>query len=103
MSSQFLTLIALIILSGIFSGSETALVSVSQSKVNELVSKKAKNSKLLKKLKKDPHKLLITVLIGNNVVNIAASAYAALIFTDMFGSSGIGIATGVMTFFILIF
>ena len=103
MSSQFLTLIALIILSGIFSGSETALVSVSQSKVNELVSKKAKNSKLLKKLKKDPHKLLITVLIGNKVVNIAASAYAALIFTDMFGSSGIGIATGVMTFFILIF
>ncbi len=103
MSSQFLTLIALILLSGVFSGSETALVSVSQSKVDELVSKKAKNSKLLKKLKKDPHKLLITVLIGNNIVNIAASAYAAVIFTDIFGSSGIGIATGVMTFFILIF
>ncbi len=101
--SQLLILFGLVILSGIFSGSETALVSVSQSKVDELVSKKARNSKILKKLKKDPHKLLITVLICNNIINVGASAYAAIVFTEIFGSSGLGIATGIMTFFILIF
>lgn len=103
MYSDLLPLVGLIILSGVFSGSETALVSVTQSKVDELVAQKKNNAKLLKKLKSDPHKLLITVLIGNNIVNIGASAYAALVFTDLFGSSGVGIATGVMTFFILIF
>lgn len=96
-------LLGLVFLSAFFSGSETALVSVSNSKVDELVAKKLSNAKLLKKLKKNPHKILITVLIGNNVVNVLASAYAAIIFTDLFGSSGIGIATGVMTFLLLVF
>ena len=103
MSSDIIILAVLIVFSAIFSGSETALVSLTKSKVNELADKKAANSKILKKLKSDPHKLLITILIGNNVVNIAASAYAALIFTEAFGNSGVGIATGVMTFFILVF
>jgi len=103
MYSDLLPLVGLIVLSGIFSGSETALVSVSQSKVDDLVSQRHKNAKLLKSLKNDPHKLLITVLIGNNIVNIGASAYAAVVFTDIFGSSGVGIATGAMTFLILIF
>ncbi len=99
MNSQLIYLLGLVVLSAIFSGSETALVSLTDSKVNELASSGAKNGKLLKKLKKNPHKLLITILIGNNVVNIFASAYAAVIFTEMFGSSGVGIATGIMTFF----
>jgi CBS domain containing-hemolysin-like protein len=103
MYSQFLILIVLIFFSAIFSGSETALVSLTKSKVDELVEKKTRNSKILQKLKNDPHKLLITILIGNNVVNIGASAYAAVLFTGIFASSGIGIATGVMTFFILVF
>jgi putative hemolysin len=103
MHSQFLILLGLIVLSALFSGSETALISISNSKVDELSSKKVKNARLLKRLKKDPHRLLITVLIGNNIVNITASGYAAIVFTDIFGSSGIGIATGIMTFFILIF
>ena len=103
MYSQILTLIVLIVLSAIFSGSETALVSLTKAKVDELVEKKARNSKILKKLKSDPHKLLITILIGNNIVNIGASAYAAVLFIDLFGSNAIGIATGVMTFLILVF
>lgn len=103
MYSQILTLIVLIVLSAIFSGSETALVSLTRAKVDELVGKKARNSKILKKLKADPHKLLITILIGNNIVNIGASAYAAVLFMDLFGSSAIGMATGVMTFLILVF
>ncbi len=103
MYSQIITLGVLIVLSAIFSGSETALISLTNSKVDELVNNKAANSKLLKRLKKDPHRLLITVLIGNNIVNIGASAYAAVLFTEIFDSNGIGIATGVMTFLILIF
>lgn len=103
MDSRLFILAALIILSAVFSGSETALVSISDSKVDSLVANKKRNSKLLKKLKKDPHKLLITILIGNNIINIGASAFAAVVFTDYFGSNAVGIATGVMTFFILIF
>ena len=87
MSSQFITLVILIILSAIFSGSETALVSLTKSKVDELVDKKVAKAKILQKLKKDPHKLLITILIGNNVVNIGASAYAAVLFSEIFAFS----------------
>jgi len=54
-------------------------------------------------LKEEPHKLLVTILIGNNLVNIAAAALATVIFTDIFGSTGLGLATGIMTFLILVF
>jgi putative hemolysin len=54
-------------------------------------------------LKKDPSRMLITILIGNNVVNIAASAIATVIATDYFGHSGPGIAVGVLTILILVF
>jgi putative hemolysin len=54
-------------------------------------------------LKKDPSRMLITILIGNNVVNIAASAIATVIATDYFGHSGPGIAVGVLTVLILVF
>jgi len=103
MDSNILILIALVLLSAFFSASEIALISLSKSKVNDLVGQKASNSKTLKTLKNNPHRILITVLIGNNIVNIAASSIAAVIFTEKFGSSGIGIATGVMTFVILVF
>ncbi|MFH1720812.1 MAG: hemolysin family protein [Patescibacteria group bacterium] len=96
-------LIVLIILSGIFSGSETAFVSLSKSKVEELASKHKRKGRYLKKLKDDTHKLLITILIGNNVVNIGASAFASYVFTIAFGSTGIGIAVGVMTLLIITF
>lgn len=54
-------------------------------------------------LKKNPSRMLITILIGNNVVNIAASAIATVIATDYFGDTGPGIAVGVLTIFILVF
>ncbi len=54
-------------------------------------------------LKKDPSRMLITILIGNNVVNIAASAMATVIATDYFGDTGPGIAVGVLTILILVF
>ncbi len=96
-------LIVLVALSGFFSGSEIALFSLSDIKVRKLVRQRRRGARILRKLKDEPHKLLVTILIGNNLVNIAAAALATLIFTEIFGSQGLGIATGIMTFLILVF
>ena len=101
--TQIIILIVLLIFSGIFSGIETALMSISKIKVKSLLKQKKKGAETLYRIKQNPHKLIITLLIGNNVVNISSASLATVIFTDIFGSNGIGIATGIMTFLILIF
>ena len=101
--TQFGILFVLIILSAFFSGIETALVSLNMIKVKTLVKQNKKGSAPLLRLKKDPNRLIITILIGNNLVNIGAASFATVLFTDLFGSGGVGIATGVMTFLILVF
>jgi len=100
---QIIILIILIALSGFFSGTETALMSVNGVKVKSLVKQGKKNAKMLEKIKSDPHNLIITILMGNNLVNIAAASITTIIFSDIFGSAAIGVATGVMTFLILVF
>ena len=100
---EIVVLIILIVLSAVFSGSEIAFFSLSDIKVRKLVRQRKRGAKTLRKLKEGPHRLLVTILIGNNLVNIAAAALATVVFTDIFGSQGIGIATGVMTFLILVF
>ncbi len=101
--TQIAILVILIILSAFFSGIETALMSTNMIKVNSLVKQKKKGSEVLHRIKQNPNKLIITILIGNNLVNIGAASLATVVFTGLFGSSGIGIATGVMTFLILVF
>jgi CBS domain containing-hemolysin-like protein len=100
---QFVVLFVLLLLSGFFSSAETALFSISKAKAIHLAKEKGPANKLIKKMKADPHRLLTTILIGNNVVNIGASAIATAITIDLFASHAVGIATGVMTFLILIF
>lgn len=100
---QIILLIILILLSAFFSGIETALMTLSSLKVKTLFRKKVKGAETLRKIKSNPQKLIITILIGNNLVNISAASIATVVFTDIFGSSGLGYATGVMTFLILIF
>jgi len=100
---EFITLLVLLILSGVFSGSETALVALSMGRVEALVKEGRIGSAALYRLKKDPSQMLTTILIGNNLVNIAASAIATVIATREFGSAGPGIAVGVLTLFILVF
>lgn len=92
-----------LILSGFFSGSEIALVSINQAKVRALVEANKRGAKALSILKQNTDHLLITILIGNNVVNVAAAAIATAIAIDLFGDVGIGIATGVVTILMLIF
>lgn len=106
-SSQYLSRIIILIvclaLSGFFSSSETALTSLSKIRIRAMVEEGAKNAKLIQKVTNNSAKLLSTILIGNNIVNIAASAMGTVIATDLFGSQGVGIATGVLTVLVLIF
>ena len=100
---QFVVLFVLLVLSGFFSSAETALFSISKAKAIHLAKQKGPTNKLIRKMKADPHRLLATILIGNNLANVGASAIATAITIDLFESHAVGIATGVMTFLILIF
>ena len=103
MSHQIILLIALVLLSGFFSSAETALFSISKVKARHIAKTRGKTDRLIKKMKEDPHKLLSTILIGNNLVNVAASAMATALAIKLVANHAVGIATGVMTLTILIF
>ena len=100
---QIVLLIILIILSGFFSASETALMALSRIRVRHMVDEEVKGAKLLEKLLEDPNKLLGGILIGNNIVNIGASSLASTLAFRIFGDGGVALATGVMTILVLIF
>ncbi|MDH3736412.1 MAG: hemolysin family protein [Nitrosopumilus sp.] len=93
----------LIGLSGFFSGLEVALVGVRKSKVVQLLNEGRKGSKALYKLKTNPSWMMSSVNLGNNLVNVGASALATSVAIRLFGDQGLGIAVGVMTFLILVF
>jgi CBS domain containing-hemolysin-like protein len=101
--SELLVLVALLILSGFFSGSETALTSLSQVRAEAFLKQGRLGAHSLNQLKSNTNRMLISILIGNNVVNIGASAMATVIATEMFGHLGPGLAVGVLTFLILVF
>lgn len=96
-------LIICLFLSGFFSSSETALFSISRIRALHIAKDGSKTGRLILKMKKDSHSLLTTILIGNNLVNIGASALATAVAISYFKSNAVGIATGVMTILILIF
>lgn len=100
---ELLLLLFLLVLSGVFSGSETALVALSIGRVESLMKEGRAGAYALYQLKRDPSRMLTTILIGNNLVNIAASVMATVIATRWFGSAGPGIAVGVLTIAILVF
>ena len=100
---QILILVIFLILSGFFSSAETALMSLSKMRLRHLVDEGVKNAKLVSSLIEDPKKLLGAILIGNNIVNIGASSLATSIAMIKFDNAGVGIATGIMTFLILVF
>lgn len=100
---QIIVLIFLLLLSAFFSASETALMSLSKIRIRHMVEDGVKGAKLIEKLTEDPNKLLGSILVGNNVVNIGASALATSVAVKAFGESGVGIATAIMTILVLIF
>lgn len=103
MLNQIIILIALLVLSGFFSSAETALFSISKTKARHLAKENKKTYKLIYKMKDDPHRLLSTILIGNNIVNVGASALATSVAINIFPNYAVGLATGSMTFLILVF
>jgi len=103
MTLEYTALFILILLSGLFSGTETAYTSLSYMQMNELESSRHKRERLAAKLAKRPDQLLTTILIGNNLVNIAASALTTTMVIRLFGSYAVGYATGALTLVILIF
>ena len=100
---EIVVLVVLLLLSGFFSGAEVALVSLSRANTLNLIEKKIMGYKYIKLLKDDPQRMLSTILIGNNIVNVGASAITTSIMLQLFDSFAIGISTGVMTLLILIF
>ena len=96
-------LVVLIGLSGFFSGLEVALVGVRISKIEQMVKDKVKGSSSLLKLKTNPSRMMASVNLGNNLVNVASTAIATDIALKIFGNDGLAIVIGIMTFLILVF
>lgn len=100
---QITILVSLLFFSAFFSMSETALMSMSKIRLRHLVENHVKHAKLTQDLLDHPNQLLGTILVGNNLVNIAASAIATSIAIYFWNNKGVGIATFLMTLLILIF
>ncbi len=98
-----ISLFVLLTLSAFFSGSETALIALSRARADTLAEAGRPGGQALQRLKENPSRMLVAILIGNNLVNISASALATVLATRAFGSIGPGIAVGALTIVILIF
>lgn len=101
---QLIILVILLILSGFFSSSETALTTINPVKIRSLVEESpTKRVLVLQKILDQKNKLISAILIGNNIVNISASSLTTALVIRLFGSNAVGIAAGILTLLVLIF
>lgn len=100
---QLAVLLLLLGLSAFFSSAETALTTVNKIRVRTLIEEGDKRAIRLQKVLDQPAKMLSAILIGNNIVNMSLSSLGTVIATKAFGSAGAGIATGILTFLVLVF
>lgn len=103
MNTTLGAVIALIILSALFSATETAYTSLSFFQLKTLENRRSRSGRLAFRLSQNREQLLTTALIGNNVVNLSASSLVTTIALKYFSSPAVGYATGVLTLIILIF
>ncbi|MGV8084830.1 MAG: hemolysin family protein [Candidatus Bilamarchaeum sp.] len=96
-----IALVVFIAASSFFSAAEVSFLSISLVRMHSLLEKKVNGAENIAQLRKEKRKVIIALLIGNNIVNIAASAIATDMALKLFGESGLGIAIGVMTFLLL--
>ena len=96
-------IIILLMISAFFSGSETALTAASRGKLRSQADKGSRGARSALKITEDTERLIGSVLLGNNLVNILAASLATTMFTKLFGQNGVAVATLVMTFLVLIF
>ena len=105
-TSNFIQIVVLVILligSGFFSASETALMSLSRIKIRHMEEDGVRGAKLVGALIEDSNRLLTSILIGNNIVNIAATSISTSLFISLWGQQGVAAATALMTVLVLIF
>lgn len=100
---QLIALIILLFLSAFFSSAETAMTTVNKIRIQALAEQGKKKAVILQKIINDSPKMLSTVLIGNNIVNISASSLATTLTMRLFGNAFVSIATGLLTLLVLIF
>ena len=100
---QICTVVVLLGLSGFFSSAETALTTVNRMRVRTLAEAGDKKAVTLTKVIEDPGKMLSTILVGNNIVNLSASSLMTTLAMELFGSKAVGLATGILTLLILVF
>ncbi|ANS86515.1 UPF0053 inner membrane protein YfjD [Vibrio scophthalmi] len=99
----FALLACLIVISGYFSGSETGMMSLNRYRLKHLSNSGHKGARRVEKLLDRPDRLIGLILIGNNLVNILASAIATILGMRLYGNLGVAIATGALTLTILVF
>ncbi|MCR5431404.1 MAG: hemolysin family protein [Lachnospiraceae bacterium] len=102
-AGQLIALVLLLILSAFFSSAETAFTSLNKLRIRTQADDGSKRAKLIYGMIEDPSRFLATVLVGNNIVNIAASSLTTVLVTKSFGSDFIGLGAGVLTLVVLIF
>ena len=103
MNISLAVVFALLVLSALFSATETAYTSLSFFQLKTLENRKSRAGKLAYALSQDKDHLITTVLIGNNIVNLSASALVTTITIKYFSSALVGYTTGILTFMILVF
>ena len=96
-------ILVLLVLSGFFSGSETALTAASRGKLRSAADKGSRGAEAALSVTEDNERLIGSILLGNNVVNILATSLATAVLTKLFGQNGVALATLGMTLLVLIF
>ena len=100
---QIFTVVVLLCLSAFFSSAETALTTVNKMRIRTLAEAGDKRAITLTKVIENPGKMLSTILVGNNIVNLSASSLMTTLTMQLFGSRAVGAATGILTLLILVF
>lgn len=98
-----LILLVLFILSGLFSGSETALMALNRYRLRHLADEGHKGALAAQRLLEKPDRLIALILLGNNLVNILITQLATFIALKLYGNAGLAIATGLLTLLLLIY
>lgn len=92
----------MVVISAYFSGSETGMMTLNRYRLRHMAKQGNRSAKRVEKLLRKPDRLISLVLIGNNLVNILASALGTIVGMRLYGDAGVAIATGVLTFVVLV-
>ncbi|WP_288822005.1 HlyC/CorC family transporter [uncultured Leclercia sp.] len=102
-TALIVTLIIMVVISAYFSGSETGMMTLNRYRLRHRAKQGNRAARRVEKLLRKPDRLISLVLIGNNLVNILASALGTIVGMRLYGNAGVAIATGVLTFMVLVF